>query len=310
MTGGTVCCFLCKATVFYQKDDRLQLQDHLRSEHETEDEEGLEYLIAGCLMNSEERQAIVNVVKDREPDNEASQSVVLDESNMMIISDVRGHEKGAPEEDSGRGSDDSSVSISALVPETNLQEGAEGEPGELADTLSTSARARGECSPPRPEEKLPVEFRCLECGLMFNLKIRLNRHMKNHAKKREMMDTMLSVKAEMMTPNETSTPTKTLSKTPSTKTPTSKKISVKVESASKKPRGPPKNYIEPPAGEGVACPDCGKRFRSQGPMMRHREDLHQPGEYPCRGCGRVFSSKNKVSSHYSRNCKGRNRMSL
>ena len=85
MTGGTVCCFLCKATVFYQKvslyeiffqkcqkttqdsfsvqDDRLQLQDHLRSEHETEDEEGLEYLIAGCLMNSEERQAIVNVVK-------------------------------------------------------------------------------------------------------------------------------------------------------------------------------------------------------------------------------------------------------
>ena len=45
------------------QDDRLQLQDHLRSEHETEDEEGLEYLIAGCLMNSEERQAIVNVVK-------------------------------------------------------------------------------------------------------------------------------------------------------------------------------------------------------------------------------------------------------
>merc|ERR1740123_2366207 len=81
-------------------------------------------------MNSEERQAIVNVVKDREPDNEASQSVVLDESNMMIISDVRGHEKGAPEEDSGRGSDDSSVSISALVPETNLQEGAGGGLGE------------------------------------------------------------------------------------------------------------------------------------------------------------------------------------
>ena len=221
----------------------------------------------------------------------------------MIISDVRGHEKGAQEEDSGRGSDDSSVSISALVPETNLQEG--GEPGEVGNSLSTSARASGECSPPRPEEKLPVEFRCLECGLMFNLKIRLNRHMKNHAKKREMMDNMLSVKAEMMTPNKTSTPTKT----PSTKTPTSKKISIKTESASKKPRCP-KNYIEPPTGEGVACPDCGKRFRSQGPMMRHFEDLHQPGEYPCRGCGRVFSSKNKVSSHYSRNCPGRNRVSL
>ena len=49
--------------LFSVQDDRLQLQDHLRSEHETENEEGLEYLIAGCLMNSEERQAIVNVVK-------------------------------------------------------------------------------------------------------------------------------------------------------------------------------------------------------------------------------------------------------
>ena len=51
------------STLIPLQDDRLQLQDHLRSEHETEDEEGLEYLIAGCLMNSEERQAIVNVVK-------------------------------------------------------------------------------------------------------------------------------------------------------------------------------------------------------------------------------------------------------
>ena len=37
---------------------------------------------------------------------------------------------------------------------------------------------------------------------------------------------------------------------------------------------------------------------------RHFEDLHQPGEFPCPGdesiCGKVFTSRNKMSSHYSR----------
>ena len=207
---------------------------------------------------------------------------------MMIVT-----EEKEKVDEAASGSDDSTVSLSALVPETTLQE-AEGEPGEVTSevtSLSTSARARGECSPPRAEEKIPVEFPCPECSLSFNLKIRLNRHLKNHAKKREMMSTMIQVKAESMSPSKL-------------KTPTSKKISVKAESTSKKPRAP-KNHIEPPPGEGVACPDCGKRFRSRGPMLRHFEDLHQPGEYPCRGCGRVFTSKNKVSSHFSRNCKSR-----
>ena len=58
-------------------------------------------------------------------------------------------------------------------------------------------------------------------------------------------------------------------------------------------------------GSGRECPLCQKEFPANGPMRRHFEDIHQPGEYPCRGCGKVFTSKNKVSSHYSRNCKRR-----
>ena len=38
-------------------------------------------------------------------------------------------------------------------------------------------------------------------------------------------------------------------------------------------------------------------------MRRHFEDVHQPGEYPCKVCGKVFSSYNKVTSHYSRVCR-------
>jgi len=56
-------------------------------------------------------------------------------------------------------------------------------------------------------------------------------------------------------------------------------------------------------GNGTVCPLCSKEFPKNGPMRRHFEDIHQPGEFPCAGCGKVFSSKNKMSSHYSRNCK-------
>ena len=62
---------------------------------------------------------------------------------------------------------------------------------------------------------------------------------------------------------------------------------------------------EETAGSGNTCPLCHKEFPSNGPMKRHFEDIHQPGEFPCKGCHKVFSSKNKVSSHYSRNCKRR-----
>jgi len=61
-------------------------------------------------------------------------------------------------------------------------------------------------------------------------------------------------------------------------------------------------------GKGTDCPLCGKQFPTNGPMRRHFEDIHQPGEYPCpgEGCGKVFTSKNKMSSHRSRNCNPNN----
>lgn len=67
-------------------------------------------------------------------------------------------------------------------------------------------------------------------------------------------------------------------------------------------------YAEP--GKGHPCKECGKEFRSEANMLRHHEDLHQPGEFPCPGdpklCGKVFTSRNKMSSHFSRNCNPNN----
>ena len=89
-------------------------------------------------------------------------------------------------------------------------------------------------------------------------------------------------------------------------------------------RTPNKRIADPneDPGTGTSCPLCGKQFPKNGPMRRHFEDIHQPGEYPCpgEGCGKVrfqyfskltnfmqiFTSKNKMSSHRSRNCNPNN----
>jgi len=58
------------------------------------------------------------------------------------------------------------------------------------------------------------------------------------------------------------------------------------------------------SGVGKECPECSKVV---GNLKTHIEDMHSPpGHFPCSGCGKVYTSKNKQSSHYSRNCKIRN----
>ena len=244
--GFRVQCFLCSAKIFYGQNDQERLRDHLRSEHSIDT--GLDYLVAGCLMNDEEREAIVNVVKDREVGADTDESLEED-----VV-------KEEPEKDVAKIEVGDVVSLADLVPETTLQEGSE-------DSLQF-----GEASPPRAEERPVVEFPCPDCHLTFKLKVKLNRHLKSHVKKEEMKTELLCSKPV-----------------------------VKSERRTPKKQGP-RVWVPAHENDGVACPECNKRFRSRGPMQRHYEDIHQPGEFPCRGCNKMFSSKNKMSSHYSRHC--------
>merc|ERR1719342_1211309 len=56
------------------------------------------------------------------------------------------------------------------------------------------------------------------------------------------------------------------------------------------------------AGRGRVCRVCGVKFSDGANMKRHFKDVHQPGEFPCKGCGKVYTSFNKHLSHYSRYC--------
>jgi len=60
----------------------------------------------------------------------------------------------------------------------------------------------------------------------------------------------------------------------------------------------------PTTGGGV-CPFCCKTI--SGNIRRHVEDLHVHGEYPCSYCGKIFSSKNKLSNH-GYHCKEKRKM--
>ena len=56
------------------------------------------------------------------------------------------------------------------------------------------------------------------------------------------------------------------------------------------------------AGNGNICPVCAKEFPKKQAMRTHFEDIHQPGEFPCSGCHKIFTSRNKMSSHYLTHC--------
>jgi len=263
--SGTVPCFLCKAFIYYERSDKSKLMSHMNEEHNAFF--GSDFLLAGCIMNDDERLAIVNVVKDREPSHfepdtvesqtEETEDVTL-ENNELIIDNS---------------DDENELYITALTPETTLQE---------IDAGIEVEEDQG-VSPPRMNERAVIEFPCPECPLSFNLKIRLNRHLKLHNKKDQVAADIAESKKE------------------AAKAKKAVKLVVKAEPGTKQKQGA-RVWTPAEGEEGVPCTECGKRFKSRGPMLRHFEDIHQSGEFPCKGCGKMFTSKNKMSSHFSRHC--------
>lgn len=76
---------------------------------------------------------------------------------------------------------------------------------------------------------------------------------------------------------------------------------------------PAQRRTDIPEGEGFPCKECGKPFKTESMAEFHYTDVHVQGHFPCKGgCGKIFTSKNKMSSHWSRHCndKSKKRNSL
>jgi len=256
---GIVQCFLCKASLFYNKNNHSTFVSHLSSEHNAFF--GTNFLLAGCIMNEDERVAMFNAVKDRAPSSFIQSQNLQEESNKIIQETDEIIIDNEDEEEYNE------LYVTALTPETTLQE---------IDTVEVEEEQG--VSPPKPDSKTVIKFSCPECPLTFNLKIKLNKHLKLHDKKGKVVKKIYESKKEL------------------------KKEAKLKKSGTHNSKQTNRVWSQKETEAGVPCSECGKPFKSRANMMRHVEDIHQAGEYPCKGCGKMFTSKNKMGSHYSRNC--------
>ena len=82
----------------------------------------------------------------------------------------------------------------------------------------------------------------------------------------------------------------------------------KMISRQKRPNNTRRQSQDVHDGEGFPCKECGKVFRTKAMAEFHYTDVHVSGHFPCKGgCGKIFTSKNKMSSHWSRHCNPRNK---
>ena len=69
---GTVCCMLCRGMVAYRGGDTTRFTNHMNYEHGAYFDH--EFLLAACLMNEEERDAVRNVMSAKTSSQETSSS--------------------------------------------------------------------------------------------------------------------------------------------------------------------------------------------------------------------------------------------
>jgi len=304
-------CFLCSTTVPYDQKDRSHLLDHLGGKHCVRT--GADFVITGCVMTAQEREAVRKVVESRPP-----KLVSLNESSKVVLGDA-----------------------------ATVEDNVTSKP-EIQNKNCDTDKEEKEASP--PVETSSRRFTCMDCNISFKLQIQLNRH-KKHCIKKEPGSSIASpvkkppvfvplspgsIKTEPDTARRHSLPAQTsdllaqhpglqlkrtsLPNKPSspvlkpslTLKPTSSlmnRSSPSKTSPSKTARGysafkKGSNWKAPSPGKGFSCTECGKAFVTKAKMNSHFVDIHQPGEFPCPGvqCGKMFTSKNKQQSHFYRHC--------
>jgi len=90
---GTVCCILCRGMIAYRNNDTTRFSNHMNYEHGAYFD--MEFLLAACLMDEEERKAVRNVMelkyksqkkesqefKESPPSKRPISAVMTDETN-------------------------------------------------------------------------------------------------------------------------------------------------------------------------------------------------------------------------------------
>ena len=171
-------------------------------------------------------------------------------------------------------------------PVTTLEEGQVPPVGVEEDPLSSQSSQQ-----PRvrvKEERVQRQFRCSHCPKSFSLSDSLHEHLRRKHPGRAKI-----------------TPTGGMKKMKKGAIVKQGQMVIKRKSMSR-----PRPQPDIPEGEGFPCGDCGRVYRTEAMLKFHYTDVHVQGHFPCKGgCGKIFTSKNKMSSHWSRHCNDKSRRS-
>jgi len=88
MRANTIICILCRGIVAYTKKDRIRFNSHMSIEHGVS--YSLNYILAGCLMNDDERNVVANIIEDREEkidviNHEMEQTIASSEEEITVL---------------------------------------------------------------------------------------------------------------------------------------------------------------------------------------------------------------------------------
>jgi len=316
-SAGTLECLLCKESLEYVNGDRSDFMDHINSVHQAKIHQNL--ILAITFLDNKTLNSIISQFEEQTKSvgEKIADIFGIDESNegLLIDSDediVEIIEEKEPEEE-------------AIESEVNLDEGNGKNELQYEDVIASSEYFKN--NPKQITTKCNIDlhsgdvFPLVDPNLPSGWKVR--DHTKPDGKQEkhflapdgrvikskraviEYMKIMEEFSVESIISVESSPPVfgdlwnhlSSNESTPKNEVKQKDKKRKKAQRYSeevlevKKPRR---------SGVGSECPVCHK-FVSM--PRQHMEDMHSPpGHFPCRGCDKVFTSKNKESSHYSRHC--------
>jgi len=96
MRPGTVFCILCQGIVTYKNGDTKRFNDHMNIEHGAF--HNLRYLLAGCLMNNEERNIVAEIIEEREKTDAGKVDNEKDNDEVSILDKAFPLVKGVQQE--------------------------------------------------------------------------------------------------------------------------------------------------------------------------------------------------------------------
>jgi len=167
MIPGTVCCLLCRGMVIYKDGDKSRFKNHMNNEHGAFFD--IDYLLASCLLESEQKEAVAKTVKAADYTN------LLKETTASVTTNTtRGEEATFVRQE------DEFVDRLVLkkeridVPDGNLQCACGTQFGTQEGFIQHSRKG---CKKEEPKKK---SNECDQCGKCYTSKQSLRAHKEKH----------------------------------------------------------------------------------------------------------------------------------